>query len=73
VKVERERIVLAALPKLSLDILDMAQTNGKITVQTATQLTQANRNTIKQHLQKLVTARHLIQHGAGRGVWYGLT
>jgi Fic family protein len=73
VKVEREKIVLAALPKLSLAILDLAKTNGKVTVQTAATLTEANRSTIKLHLQKLVAAGHLAQHGAGRGAYYGLT
>lgn len=71
-KVEYEKIVLAAMPELSLRIIDLTRERGRITLQTAVQLTGANRNTAKLHLQKLVDAGHLIRHGAGRGVWYGL-
>jgi hypothetical protein len=34
--------------------------------------TGANRSTIKDHLKALTRARHIAQHGAGRGAWYGL-
>jgi Fic family protein len=71
-KVEYEKIVLAAMPELSLRIIDLTRERGRITLQTAVELTGANRNTAKQHLQKLVAAGHMIRHGAGRGVWYGL-
>lgn len=71
-KVAHEKIVLAAIPELSLKILDLTRERGRITLQTAVELTGANRNTTKQHFQKLVDAGHLIRHGAGRGVWYGL-
>jgi Fic family protein len=72
VKVEREKIILATLPQLSSDILEMARVSGKVTIRAAAVLTGANRNTIKLHLQKLVSAGHLNQHGAGRGAYYGL-
>jgi len=36
------------------------------------QLTGANRNTLKQHLRKLVELGHLAQHGSGRGARYAL-
>ncbi|MEN8133325.1 MAG: hypothetical protein ABFS45_24770 [Pseudomonadota bacterium] len=35
------------------------------------QITGANRNTVKKHLQSLVRAKHLAQHGRGKGTWYG--
>jgi hypothetical protein len=35
-------------------------------------LTQASRNTLKEHFYKLVKAGHLKMHGQGRGVWYSL-
>ncbi len=72
-KVENEKIVLAALPDLSLKILDLTRKRGRITLKSAVELTGANRSTAKQHLQKLLDAGHLTRHGAGRGVWYGLT
>ncbi len=71
-KVEREKLILAVLPELSLQLLELAKERGRITVQEAVILTAASRNTIKLHLQKLVAAGHLTRHGAGRGVWYSL-
>lgn len=71
-KVENEKIVLAALPDLSLRILELTRERGRITLKSAVELTGANRNTAKLHLQKLLDAGHLKRHGAGRGVWYGL-
>ena len=71
-KVEYEKIVLAAVPELSLRIIDITRERGRITLMSAVELTGANRNTVKQHIQKLVDAGHLARHGAGRGVWYGL-
>lgn len=71
-KVENEKIVLAALPDLSLRILELTRERGRLTLKSAVELTDANRNTAKLHLQKLLDAGHLKRHGAGRGVWYGL-
>jgi Fic family protein len=71
-KVENEKIVLAALPDLSLRILELTRERGRLTLKSAVELTGANRNTAKLHLQKLLDAGHLERHGAGRGVWYGL-
>ncbi|MGQ0711589.1 MAG: Fic family protein [Rhodoferax sp.] len=71
-KVEREKIVLAALPELSLQIVEFAREHGRITMMEAIQLTGASRNTLKQHLRNLTERKHLQQHGSGRGAWYGL-
>ncbi|WP_248803623.1 Fic family protein [Pseudomonas sp. MWU13-2100] len=71
-KVEREKIVLAALPELSLQIVEFAREHGRVTMMDAIKLTGANRNTLKQHLRSLTERNHLEQHGSGRGVWYGL-
>ena len=71
-KVERERIVLATLPHLSLQIAEFAREHGRITMAEALRLTGASRNTLKQHFRALVEQGHLAPHGAGRGVWYGL-
>lgn len=72
-KLEREHLVLAALPDLSLQIVEFAREHGRITMAQAIALTGSNRNTLKQHLRDLVERQHLVQHGSGRGVWYGLT
>ena len=71
-KVEREKLVLAALPELSLAIIEFAREHGRITISEAVKLTGANRNTLKQHFRSLVESGKLDQHGKGRGVWYGL-
>lgn len=71
-KVEREKMVLAALPELSLNIVEFAREHGRVTIGNAIKLTGASRNTLKQHLRKLVEGGHLHQHGSGRGVWYEL-
>ncbi len=71
-KVERERIVLATLPELSLQIVEFAREHGRVTIGEAIKLTGASRNTLKQHFRNLVEQGHLNQHGSGRGVWYEL-
>ena len=71
-KVERERIVLAALPELSLQIVEFAREYGRVTMMDAIKLTGASRNTLKQHFRDLTERNYLDQHGSGRGVWYGL-
>lgn len=71
-KIEREKLVLAALPELSLAIIEFAREHGRITIGEAIKLTRASRNTLKQHFRALVERGQLIRHGKGRGVWYGL-
>ena len=71
-KVIREKIVLAALPELSLQIVEFAREHGRITMMDAIKLTGTSRNTLKQHFRDLTQRNHLEQHGSGRGVWYGL-
>lgn len=71
-KVEREKIVLAALPALSLRIVEFAREHGRITMAEAIKLTGASRNTLKPHFRNLIERKHLEPHGSGRGVWYGL-
>ena len=71
-KVEREKTVLAALPELSLQIVEFAREHGRVTMMDAIKLTGASRNTLKQHFRDLTERNHLEQYGSGRGVWYGL-
>lgn len=71
-KVEREKLVLAALPELSLQIVEFAREHGRITMGDAIRLTGSSRNTLKQHFRALVERSHLEQHGSGRGAWYEL-
>lgn len=71
-KVEREKIVLAALPELSLKIVEFAREHGRVTMADAIKLTGASRNTLKQNLRNLVERGHFNQRGSGRGAWYEL-
>jgi Fic family protein len=71
-KVERERIVLAPMPELRLQIVEFAREHGRVTIGEAIKLTGASRNTLKQHFRALVERRTLDRHGSGRGVWYSL-
>jgi Fic family protein len=71
-KVEREKIVLASLPELSLRIVEFARQHGRVTIGGTIKLTGASRNTLKQHFRTLVERGTLDRHGSGRGVWYDL-
>lgn len=69
-KIEREKLVLATLPELSLQIIEFAREHGRVTMGDAIRLTGDSRNTLKQHFRALVGRGHLDQQGGGRGVWY---
>jgi Fic family protein len=71
-KIEREKLVLAALPDLSLQIVEFAREHGRVTMGDAIRLTGSSRNTLKQHFRALVGRGYLNQQGSGRGVWYEL-
>lgn len=71
-KVERERIVLAALPELAAQVVEHARQHGRVTIGDMIRVTGASRNTLKQHFRRLVERGHLQQHGTRKGTWYGL-
>jgi Fic family protein len=71
-KVEREKIVLAALPELSMRIIEFAGEHGRVTISDIVKLTGTSRNTLKQHFRQLAAQGHLALHGSGRGAWYVL-
>jgi Fic family protein len=56
-KVERERLVLAALPELSLQIVEFAREHGRVTMGDAIKLTGVSRSTLKQHFRLQESAR----------------
>ena len=71
-KIEAEKLI-AQLPPLSQDIVQIARQHGKITVRDVGSITGANRNTIKAHIKELVRRGQLEMVGAGKGTWYRLT
>jgi len=72
VKLEQEKILLGQLPGLSLKIVELAKSRGRITITEIVVLTEANRNTMKKHLEALVNDKHLIKYGVGKGTWYAV-
>ncbi len=70
-KIAREKILDDKLPTLSIQILELVKAHGRLTNSQIVEITGANRNTVKKHLQTLVATGHLSQHGAGKGTWYG--
>ncbi len=53
-KIEREKLVLASMPELSLQIVEFAREHGRVTIGQTIKLTGASRNTLKQHFRALV-------------------
>lgn len=72
VKLEREKLLFGQLPELSLKILELVKSRGRIAISDVVVLTKANRNTIKKHLESLVADKHLLKHGIGKATWYSL-
>ena len=72
VKVEREKLMIAALPELAVQILDHARNHGRVTIGDMIRLTGVSRNTLKEHFRKLVENGHIVRHGNGKGSWYAL-
>lgn len=71
-KVEREKIVLAALPELAVQIIDHARQHGRVTMGGIIKVTGASRNTLKEHFRHLLEQGHVVKHGTGKGTWYSL-
>ena len=70
-KIETEKVI-AQLPPLSQEIVQIAKQHGKIMVRDAQRITGANRNTIKAHIAELVRRGQLKMVGKGKGTWYKL-
>ncbi|MDX2438886.1 MAG: Fic family protein [Acidobacteriota bacterium] len=68
-KIAKEKL-MAPLAPLSNMLLSIVLEHGRVTVREAVALTGANRNTIKDHLKRLVDGGRLTRHGRGKGTWY---
>jgi Fic family protein len=71
-KVERERVVIAALPELDLRVIDYVRQHGRVTMAEMVRATGTSRNTLKDHFRSLVEKRQLTRYGTGKGSWYAL-
>ena len=70
IKLEREKLLAAQLPPLSLEIIDLVKRHGNLRIAQIVEITGANRNTVKKHLAKLIAANHLSKQGVGKGTFY---
>lgn len=70
IKLENERMLMAKLPPLSVEIVDLVKRHGSLKNAQIVGLTGANRNTVKKHLAGLVAANQLQRQGAGKGTYY---
>lgn len=71
-KVEREKLIISALPELSVQILEYTREYGRVTIGDMITLTGISRNTLKEHFRMLIKKGHLTLNGTGRGAWYTL-
>jgi Fic family protein len=71
-KIEREKLIVAELPELAVQIIDHARNHGRVSMGAMIRITGASRNTLKEHFRKLVTQGHLVRRGTGKGTWYAL-
>ena len=69
-KVEREKIVLSALPDLSITILEFAKEHGRVSIGEIAALTGKSKNTLKVHFRALVEKGLIEKKGGGRTSWY---
>lgn len=71
-KLSHEKVMAAALPALSVQILELATEHGRVTTQIIEQVTGNSRSTIKARLKQLTEQQLLVRYGQGRSTWYGL-
>ncbi len=71
-KIEREKLMLAALPELAARIIDEARSRGRVTMGNMIRLTGASRNTLKEHFKRLLEQGYLVREGTGKATWYRL-
>jgi len=70
IKMNREKLLMAQLPPLSVEIVDLIKRHGQLKNAQIVELTGANRNTVKKHLSELVIGNHISKQGAGKGTSY---
>lgn len=70
IKLEKEKFLLEKIPLLSMQILELLSSHGRLGITEIAGLTHANRNTLKKSLASLVKHNYIILHGRGRASWY---
>lgn len=72
-KIAQEKLLMAKLPQLSLSILSIIKSRGHTSIAELVTLTEANRNTLKKHLEHLVKSNHISKVGQGKNTTYILS
>lgn len=70
IKMEREKLLMAQLPPISVEIIDLVKKHGSLSIGQIVELTGANRNTVKKRLADLVAQNLIFKKGVGRGTVY---
>lgn len=71
-KIAKEQLLMVQLPQLSLQIVALIKSRGRITNSEIVAITSANRNTVKKHLETLVTDQYIQKNGIGKATWYSM-
>ncbi|MBF0342352.1 MAG: Fic family protein [Magnetococcales bacterium] len=71
-KMEREKLLIATLPELAVQIIDHVRNHGRVTMGDMIRSTGTSRNTLKDHFRRLVAQGYLAHHGTGKGSWYAM-
>ncbi|MFC4233195.1 Fic family protein [Parasediminibacterium paludis] len=71
-KIAKEQLLMVQLPPLSLQIIALIQSRGSITNSDIVAITNANRNTVKKHLETLVAKQYIQKNGQGKATWYSV-
>jgi len=69
-KLQREHILMQALPPLSVTILKLLREHERLTISELERLTGASKNTLKVRLRELTQSQHIAKHGRARATWY---
>jgi len=72
IKVSKEKLMREKLSELSLQILELVKEHGRVNINEVTAATEANKNTVKKHVQQLVINNYLMKQGRGKSTWYTL-
>lgn len=71
-KITNEKALYLDLPQLSSQIIELISKHGHLSIKNLETMLDVNRNTLKKHLQSLVSSSHLTRVGKGRATTYTL-
>jgi len=64
-KIERDELVIVALPEQAVQITDHARQHGRVIIGGMISVTGASRNTLKELFRSLVEKQHLVRLSTG--------